>query len=166
MEYTKRDSNGGKPVKLVTETNTLIHDKNEWETPDVLFTQLNDKYHFDVDAAANQYNHKLPKWFGPGAPFGLEDALSINWRSYGEYFWCNPPYGRGLLEPFLKKAYEEYNKGAKIVMLLPVDTSTDWWHSWVDTWVHAYKVEFIKGRIKFKGATGSPRFASCLLKLV
>lgn len=143
------------------------HDKNEWETPDDLFDHLNSIYKFDVDAAANQYNHKLPKWFGPGAPFGMEDALDICWREHGKYFWCNPPYGRGLLEPFLKKAREEYfNCGSKIVMLLPVDTSTKWWHTYVNEFVDEGKVEFIEGRIRFKGATGSPKFGSCLLKLV
>lgn len=135
---------------------------NEWETPDDFFNHLHSIYNFDVDAAANELNHKLPVWFGSGSPVGVEDALTAKWRDYGEYFWLNPPYGRGYLEKFLKKANEEWVNGCSIVLLLPVDTSTHWWH----TWVKPFDVEFIQGRIKFKGATGSPRFANCIVRMM
>ena len=144
-----------------------MSDKNEWETPDELFNLYHEMYQFEIDAAANSVNHKLPKWFGPGAPFGQEDALTICWRDFGKYFWLNPPYGRGLLSKFLNKAVSEYqNCGAKVVLLLPVDTSTNWWHTYVEPFNREGRVEFIEGRIVFKGATGTPRFASCVMTLV
>jgi len=170
MGYTQVATRSGQPAKLVTETSTLRNpDKNNWETPSELFNGLNDTYQFDFDAAADQFNHKISRWFGPGSPVGVYDALApdVRWRDYGEYFWLNPPYGRGLLEPFLAKAIQEWKRdGIGIVMLLPVDTSTRWWHTHIEEHNRDGNVRFLQGRIRFVGAAGSPKFASCLVELL
>ena len=43
--------------------------------------------------------------------------------------WCNPPYGRQISK-FVKKGYEESQKGATVVMLVPARVDTKWWHSY------------------------------------
>lgn len=155
--------------------------KNEWETPDWLYNNCNKLYNFDIDAAANSLNHKSGKWFGPGSPLGVEDSLAVDWHDYGHSFWLNPPYGRGLMEPFIEKAFTTWKESffkprrrVAIIMLLPVDTSTGWWHNWIqgpleNTMVNGadgtFWVDFLHKRIKFVGAKGSPRFASCLVCL-
>ena len=55
---------------------------------------------------------------------------------------------------WVRKAYEESQKGATVVCLLPSRTDTAWWHDYVME--HA-EVVFIRGRLKFGDAkTGAP----------
>lgn len=34
-------------------------DRTDWETPQSYFDELNEKYHFTLDAAASDENHKV-----------------------------------------------------------------------------------------------------------
>lgn len=120
---------------------------NEWETPDELFQRWHERFKFTVDAAARAHNTRLEEFF--------TDGLAADWR--GHNVWCNPPYGRGELEKWTKKAAERRAEIA--VLLLPVDTSTQWFHRWVYPYA---RLEFLEKRIRFKGATGSPKFGSML----
>ena len=47
---------------------------------------------------------------------------------------------------WLKKGYEEWQKGKLMVFLIPSRTDTKWWHQWV---MEATEIRFIKGRLKF-----------------
>lgn len=38
-------------------------DRNDWETPQALFDELNEKYHFTLDAAASNLNAKCDKFY-------------------------------------------------------------------------------------------------------
>ena len=49
-------------------------DKNYWETPQALFNKLDEKYHFTLDAAASDDNHKCEKYFTES-----DDGLKQNW---------------------------------------------------------------------------------------
>jgi len=42
--------------------------------------------------------------------------LKIDW---GKYTFCNPPYTTAEKAKFVKKSYEEYKKGKKIILLIP-----------------------------------------------
>ena len=140
--------------------------KDNWETPDHVFKHWNDKFHFILDAAANRTNHKCENWFGPG---GIEeDALSANWESWYRKgnIWLNPPYSRGIQRQFVERAIDHwYCSGCSntCVMLLPADTSTKLFHEVV--WGKGFRVEFLRGRIRFKGATGSPKFGNMVVIL-
>lgn len=137
---------------------------NEWGTPSWLFNWWNELYLFDVDAAANEENHKCSKWFGPGGV--AEDALDpmLRWSDYGSRFWLNPPYGRGYLDKFLTKVDNELTDGIKVVMLLPVDTSTKWWHKHIDHLVgEPGRIHFLTKRVKFDGANNGARFPSVIV---
>lgn len=49
------------------------------ETPRLVFENLNKRFQFDVDLTANEKNHLLPYWFGPGAATACQDALTHSW---------------------------------------------------------------------------------------
>lgn len=77
------------------------------------------------------------------------DSLSLG----GQVVFCNPPYGRELPK-WVKKCYEENQKGALVVMLVPARTDTRWFHDYI---YHNAEIRFIKGRLKFNdGQQGAP----------
>ena len=141
-------------------------DKECWETPDDVFGVWNSRFSFHLDAAANETNHKCPNWFGPG---GVEkDALSVSWEPWYRRgnIWLNPSYSRGTQRRFVEKAIADwYQSGCSntCVMLLPADTSTKLFHEVI--WNRGFRVEFLKGRIRFKGATGAPKFGNMVVIL-
>ena len=121
-----------------------------WETPDELFEQFHRTQKFTLDAAADESNHKLDRWFGPGGI--AEDALSVDWT--GERVWLNPPYSQA--KEFLAKAvHEQIMNGVPSCVLVPSRTDTKWFHEYVwsapycvvHPWVR--KLHFLKGRVKF-----------------
>jgi phage N-6-adenine-methyltransferase len=144
--------------------------KDDWETPDNLFEAYNERYHFVLDAAANQINHKCGVWFGPGGIH--EDALIVSWQPFLEHgsIWLNPPYSRGLQSKFIRKAAVERDEYAiakggwdatsKIVCLLPARTDTKLFHEIIFPNAH---IEFLKGRVKFKGAAAGAPFPSMIV---
>lgn len=116
--------------------------KEDWETPEELFAKLNQRFGFDLDAAASDQNAKLEKYFTKE-----DDALSQKWE--GNVF-CNPPYKRGgTIFKWVSKAYEEYQRDPNrvIVLLIPARTETKYFH---DLIFGKAKVEFLKGRLKFE----------------
>ena len=49
-------------------------DKNYWETPQDLFSELDKEFHFTLDAAASDSNHKCANYFTE-----KDDGLKQNW---------------------------------------------------------------------------------------
>jgi hypothetical protein len=145
-------------------------DRNCWGTPDDLFAREHAKYNFTVDACALPWNTTLPRYWAPpdycalgvipNVPLAL-DGLAQDWT--GERVWCNPPYGRGLIEPWVEKALEGYAE--VVVLLLPSRTDTAWFqklnaHPWVE-------IDFLPKRVRFVPPPGvkasSPTEASILV---
>lgn len=102
------------------------------ETPPDLFARLHDEFKFDIDLFANEKNHLLPVWFGPGSPIANgTDALFQPWyfqptsQQYGLHFprttcgFANPPYG-AFVTLALEKAVKEAYNGFTSVFLLPM----------------------------------------------
>jgi hypothetical protein len=112
-----------------------------WETPDNVYSDLDNEFHFDFDPC-----HKESVW----------DGCYIEW---GKSNFVNPPYGHSLGK-WLKAGYEESLRGKTVVFLIPSRTDTRWWHDYV---MKADEIRFIKGRLKFKGATNSAPFPSCVV---
>lgn len=132
------------------------------ETPQDLFDQLDAEFHFGLDAAANEANHKCERWLGPG---GLApDALSgVRWSHYaeGKPIWLNPPYGCGI-EAWLETAFAEAEFfGATVVVLLPARTDTEWFHELVLP--HAAEIRFLRGRLRFSGMKAGAPFPSMVV---
>lgn len=108
----------------------------DWATPQELFDQLNNEFHFTIDVCASDWNAKCNKYFSE-----KDDALLQSWTGV---CWMNPPYGK-VLKNWMKKAYESSILGATVVCLVPAATDTDWWHDFA-----------VKGNIRF--LRGRPRF--------
>ena len=131
----------------------LSSNSNEWETPQKLFDRLNSEFHFTLDAASTDENAKCPKHYTK-----KDEALLQDWPGV---VWCNPPYGKAISK-FVQKGYEEAQKGATVVMLIPARTDTKYWHRYV---MKAKQIRFIEGRLRFNqnGKTGSAPFPSAIL---
>jgi site-specific DNA-methyltransferase (adenine-specific) len=115
--------------------------KLDWRTPQKLYQELNEEYNFDFD---------------PCPPHPDFDGLEVEW---GKCNFVNPPYGRQIGK-WLKKGYEENQKGKTVVFLIPSRTDTKWWHNYV---MRADSIQFIKGRLKFEGAKYNAPFPSAIV---
>jgi len=132
------------------DTNLMFSSESgEWETPKDLFDKLNEFYHFTLDPAATDSNHKCDKYYTI-----KEDGLAKSWDD--NVVFCNPPYGRAVGE-WVKKAHESKST---VVMLLPARTDTRWFHQYIYNIADIY---FIKGRLKFGGHKNSAPFPSMVV---
>jgi phage N-6-adenine-methyltransferase len=113
--------------------------RQDWETPDEIFNPLDDEFNFTLDVCANSDNAKCVRYYSE-----FIDGLEQNWVN--EVCWMNPPFG--VQGKWVKKAFDEAQKGAKVVCLLPARTNTNWWHDYC----MKGEIRFIRGRPKFKGA--------------
>lgn len=113
----------------------------DWKTPKATYDALNAEFHFDHD---------------PCPPNFTVDGLTSEW---GASNFVNPPYGQALPH-WVKKAYDEAQKGKTVVLLIPSRTDTRWWH---DYCMKATEIRFIKGRLKFEGAKFNAPFPSAIV---
>lgn len=125
--------------------------RQDWETPQWLFDQLNAEFHFIMDVCASAENAKCPAYFDEA-----DDALQWPWIGS---CWMNPPYGKGL-DRWIRKAYESSREGATVVCLVPAKTDTRWWHQYVEG---KAEVRFIRGRLTFVEASAPAPFPSVVL---
>jgi len=129
-------------------------EKMDWETPQDFFDGLHSEFGFDLDVACTRDNCKcMSGLFVDGF-----DALSEDWNHHGYTMWMNPPYGREIGK-WMKKAYEESQKGCTVVCLVPSRTDTKWWHDYA----MKGEIRFIKGRLKFGGHKNSAPFPSAVV---
>lgn len=138
--------------------------KHDWGTPQWLFDELHAEFNFTVDAAANESNHKLPRWYGPGGE--RAGALAAPWDAT-EVYWCNPPYGR-MQGEFVFLGHRVMSLGGLAVFLLPARTDTKMFHAYIwDRDLHkpyvGVQVRFLRGRLKFNGAPTSAPFPSMVV---
>ena len=117
-----------------------------WETPPQLFKQLDDEFHFTLDAAASHENFKVPAYYTAD-----DDALAKSWKD--EVVYVFPPFNE-LRTWTEKAAYESQNNGATVVMLAPSFTETKWFHTWAVGTVH--ELRFVRGMVQFY-ESGEPR---------
>ena len=97
------------------------------ETPDELIRAVCWKFGRPrIDLAATIDNRKFPQFIGPG-----EDSLTVDWRTRlnSEIGWLNPPFDP--IEPWVAKCAEEYQKGAKILLLCRGSIDSNWWWSYI-----------------------------------
>lgn len=133
----------------------------EWETPDSLFKPLEKEFNIVLDVCANASNAKCKAFFDKAI-----NSFTASWHlandiagSDDSACWMNPPYGRSI-EGWVRKAHEESLKGVTTVALLPARTDTSWFHNYIN---NKEEVRFIKGRVKFVGATSSAPFPSMIV---
>ena len=126
---------------------------NEWSTPKAFFDKLNKEFNFTLDPCATSENAKCTKYFTVE-----DDGLKQDWSK--DTVFMNPPYGREI-KRWIKKAYEESQKGATIVCLIPSRTDTAYWHNYI--FGKADDIRFIKGRLKFGGSKNPAPFPSAII---
>lgn len=130
--------------------NVLLRSENmNWCTPQDFFDEMNEEFHFVLDAAASDKSAKCERYFTPE-----QDALSRSW-DFGGAVFCNPPYGRNIGK-WVKKAYEESLKGIIIVLLIPARTDTEYFHSYIYGRKNA-EIRFVRGRLRFSDEEGNTK---------
>jgi|SRR6185436_2387570 len=120
--------------------------KNHWETPKKEYGILHRVFHFGVDAAASDSNHKCPIYYTEHT-----DGLRNGWAFFDGQsdiplcVFCNPPYD--LKEEFLEKAFiQSRDYGVRSVLLLPANTDAKWYH----TYAKVAQVWQLEGRINYE----------------
>lgn len=134
----------------------MTSDKDDWETPQSLFDELDKRFHFTLDAAASDENHKCDRYYT-----AENSGLVKSWK--GETVFCNPPYGKEIPKWTRKCKAEAEANGARIVMLIPARTDTSYFHDMI---YGNADVEFLRGRLKFEQggvATDPAPFPSMLV---
>lgn len=154
--------------------------ENDRRTPPSLFWRYNDRWQFTLDGAASHENALCDRYCTVqgtwnrseyGSPVLVVDDVGVtrdglNHPWAGERVWLNPPYGRGLLEPFIEKADRENRlHGVIVVALVPVRTEQPWWHRYVvrAEREHRLTIDWIEGRLRYDGLETAAPFASCVL---
>lgn len=91
---------------------------DEYQTPDWLFEQLNDRFRFTIDAACTKENCKVRTWCHERDDdlFMMKDGLTESWNKFRVF--CNPPYSNKK-EWINKAKYEVHNGCPVCVMILP-----------------------------------------------
>ncbi len=129
--------------------------KETWCTPKYVLEWLKPFGDIDLDPCASIIVEKNFALLN----YTIEaDGLKQSWAGPG-LVYVNPPYGRKI-KLWTDKAIEEAKLGAEIVLLLPARPDTAWWQRMVKT---ANAVCFVKGRIKFEGATNGAPFPSAMV---
>lgn len=120
-------------------------------TPQDFYDSLNKRFNFTLDPCANKDNHKCDTWYGPESPFGT-DGLVESWT--GHRVFMNPPYARGQIDKWIKKAHDEAYKSryTLVVALIRSATDTKYFHEYIDK---KAELEFVKGRLRF-GTNNKP----------
>lgn len=160
----------------------LPYDKNSWGTPVHIIEAVREAFGgtIDCDPASNakaQERVRALEWYGEGSPNCCaaisEDGLEYAWR--GKVF-LNPPYGKGLLQPFADHLVYEWSDETRTKMreadwvvkahavLVNLDPSTQWFKTIESCSSHLVNL----GRVRFLHPdTGLPlgvqQRSSCLL---
>jgi site-specific DNA-methyltransferase (adenine-specific) len=129
----------------------------EHETPQWLFDMLNKEFHFTLDPCASAENAKCELYYTKE-----QDGLKQSWKDHNVFM--NPPFGREL-KRWVQAAYNReggFDEPNVIVGLLPVYTSSKWFHDFV---LPVAEIRFVEGRLYFrsKGGGGNAPFSSMVV---
>ena len=102
---------------------------DKWITPPEFYAELNKEFQFNYDPCPIEWK--------PEDKNGLLEE-------WGSSTFVNPPYSKVAL--WIEKAYNEWKKGKKIVMLINSITDTKAFHKYI---YNQAELRFIKGRLKF-----------------
>lgn len=127
--------------------------KNDWETPQDLFDDLDHEFHFTLDPCASSKTAKCHKYFTEE-----ENGLLQDWT--GEVVFCNPPYSDRQQTEWVRKCYEHGLNGGIAVMLIPARTDTLRFHKYI---YGKAEIRFIRGRLKFGNSKNSAPFPSMVV---
>lgn len=134
------------------------HSRQDYQTPPEFLAavrRLLDITQFDVDLAATAENAVCPRYYTE-----RDDAFKQSWLTWRQegWNWLNPPFAD--LEPWVRRAWEQAQLGARVAMLVPAAVGANWWRDWVDL---KAQVRFLNGRLTFVGETAPYPKDCCLL---
>lgn len=130
----------------------MTSNSDEWTTPQWLYEELNNEFHFGLDPCATEENAKCENFYTIS-----DSGLSKSWR--GRRVFCNPPYSQ--IAKWVEKAYRESLKeGTVVVLLIPARTDTRYFHDYI---YHRSEIRFISGRLKFSNAKWNAPFPSMVV---
>ena len=127
--------------------------KNDWETPQELFDELDAEFHFTLDPCATPKTAKCSRYYTEE-----DDGLIQDWT--GETVFCNPPYSDRQQNEWVKKCHDHGNSGGVAVMLIPARTDTRRFHDYI---YNNAEIRFIRGRLKFGDSKNSAPFPSMVV---
>ena len=134
---------------------SIVNKNPNWETPQDLYDEASRKYKVrpSLDVCATRRNKKCALFFS-------KDSLSKQWN---KSFFMNPPYGKNVIDKWIKYAYEQHKKhNVTGIALIFSKTETKWWHKYIQD---IADVHFIKGRVHFeldgKKVVNSAPYGSC-----
>lgn len=128
------------PKKIKTISVLTSSGNDEWETPHYLFNHYNKLYQFTLDPCCTKETAKCPVYYTKE-----DNGLNKSWKN--EKVFMNPPYSRGLMKQFIRKAYiESEENNALVLALIPSRTDTKYFHTYISK---AKEIIFLKGRLKF-----------------
>lgn len=145
--------------------------RNDWCTPEVclvpVYKILGPLLGLDPCSNANSIvKAKHSICLPPGADVTQAvGGLVVPWHEYGTFF-CNPPFGDGIINMWVAKAIAEAALGAEGIMLLPAYVSA---YFFDDIVRHAQVISFwglpgeTTSRVKFGGAKDSATFPIMLV---
>ena len=125
---------------------------DDYGTPQKLFNELNEEFHFDVDVCASANNAKCHRYFSIE-----ENGLLQDWTEF-KTCYMNPPYGRKIID-WVEKAYNTSINGTTVVCLLPARTDTKWFHDYC----LKGEIRFLRGRLKFNDGKNPAPFPSMIV---
>lgn len=97
------------------------------EVLDRVFKKIG-QHGFSVDTCCSKVNIPATNHFIDG----YSDGLARDWDAHitpYEWAWCNPPFNK--CDAWVKKAYNEQQKGNKSVLLIPMRSETKFWHDYI-----------------------------------
>lgn len=129
---------------------------DDWNTPEWVFDPIVD---FAGYLALDPCSNRTSRVPSEHRYYRRDDGLRQPW--FDNAFW-NPPYSRGNLLLWTQRAAWAHEGGEThhSFGLVPNDTSARWWQLVAP---RTSAILFYKKRIRFVGASGSPKFPSALL---
>lgn len=135
--------------------------KYDYKTPDWLFSRLDNRFHFGLDAYASAENTLCHHYRSEEHPF---EALTFDHLREmfpdGAAVWQNPPYDHGSLCAAVEHDrqllhYARLQHYPLVIALLCPTKSDQAWHYLASSM--ATEINDIQGRIQFVGAKGGAR---------
>lgn len=102
--------------------------RNDYQTPPELIEKILKRLNepcFAFDTCCSERN--IPAYFHILEPNC--DGLVYSWFKEGGWNYCNPPFDE--CGKWVKKAYDEQQRGASSVLLIPVRTETKYWKKYI-----------------------------------
>ena len=127
--------------------------KNDWETPQWLFDELNEEFHFTLDPCATPQTAKCGRYFTEE-----DNGLLQDWGKARVF--CNPPYSDRQQTEWVRRCYEHSLHGGLAVMLIPARTDTKRFHDYI---YGNAEIRFLRGRLHFGGSKNSAPFPSMIV---